>query len=59
MTDKDRINILYTRMSTLESIIMELKERISKLTNESFYNDYKKSLKESKEWQHRKYSHHC
>ena len=54
MTDKNIINILYTRMSTLESIIMELKERISKLTNESFYNDYKKSLKESKEWQHKK-----
>ena len=29
MTDKDRINILYTRMSTLESTIIELKERIS------------------------------
>jgi len=54
MTDKDRINILYTRMSTLESTIIELKERISKLTNESFYKDYKKSLKESKEWQYKK-----
>ena len=54
MTDKDRINILYTRMNTLESIIIELKEKISKLTNESFYKDYKKSLKESKEWQHKK-----
>jgi len=54
MTDKDRINMLYTRMSTLESSIMELKERIFKLTKESLYNDYKKSLKEGKEWQHKK-----
>ena len=43
MTDKDRINILYTRMSTLESIVIELKGRISKLTNGSCYNDDKKS----------------